>query len=290
MDKLSLDCRFFVFHKALSIAERYFAHWKTVPKLSTKYLVKKYSKRVFKESDRYRFYLLMKEIMAEFRNGHTFYYDRLVYVAKGMPCGFKADYHDKLKKWFITKSWIKDIAVGSIITRIDGKTTEAFFRAKEKYLNGADERSKRNELFQRAWLLPIKFRMELNGEKIVNINRTKIKPYKNEERPVICKTLNKNVGYIKVTTFGQSIYEKKVINYLNKIKKFKTIIIDIRDNNGGNTPFGLIRKLSNKKWKMPINTEVVQLTALQKQYPSPGLFNGKNYYTYKGTIYKKKCV
>lgn len=285
MKSLSLESKFFIFYTALSTLNTYFAHWYKVPELNVEKLRKEFTNSIKNTKNRYDFYLVMSCMLAKLNNRHTFYYDDKVKKSYGMDMGFSAIYHDKLKKWIVVSSSNSEVHMGSIITKVNGIKTDTFFNKQKKYISASNERSARNNLFSFCSYLPLSIKIELDYKQIVSIKRTKFVNVRKEE--VSYKILKNNVGYIKIPSFEKPKYENAAITYLNKFKKFRTIIIDLRNNYGGGTPRNLLKQLMNKTWEGPIYLEVITPTALENQSQNTKYHNKKKYLIEKGTVYKK---
>jgi carboxyl-terminal processing protease len=286
MDKMSLEKRKYIFHKTLSLIEKYFAHWERIPDISLKKLNKEYALRVQKTIDRYYFYLLMSELISKLKNTHTWYTDNLVWKRYGMQTGFRAVYMTNIRRWIVVSSNRKDILIGDVITKVNGISTEKFFKDNKKYISASNERAARNNLFSFYTFLPIRFDLELNGKKKIDIKRTESVYSEGEGNQVSYKILSKKIAYLKIKSFGKPKFEKTALKYMSILNKFPAVIIDLRDNYGGTTPLKLTKRLSNKPWRRPIYLRVVHSSTSQNVI---GLnkFKGKNYYVHNSIVYKK---
>ena len=285
MKKMPLEYKFFIFYNTLSVLDMYFAHWNRVPSLNVEKLRKEYTKAVKNSKNRYEFFLVMSSMMARLRNRHTWYTDRKIWQDYGMGVGFNAIYHDKLRKWIITSSENRKLPIGSVITKVNGISTNKFFNSKKKYIPASNERAARNNLFSFGPYLPKSMDIELNNKTKVHINRTKFTNTPKEHTS--CKVFKNKIGYIKIPSFTGHKFEKAALNCLNKMNGLRTIIIDLRDNDGGSTPWNLLKKLINKKWERPVYFEVVTPTALERQHSNINKYSQNGYYIDKNRIYKK---
>ncbi len=285
MKQINLDYKLFILCKTLSTLDMYFAHWDRVPKLDTGKLQKEYIQIIKNTKDRYEFYLVMCCMIAKLNNRHTWYYDKVIWKNYGMSIGFRSIYHDKLKEWVIVSSRNGNIPVGSIITKVNGVSTNDFFNSKKKYITASNERAARNKLFSFVTCLPKELEIELDNKSNISVNRTRTDGVLEES--VSYTIFEKKAGYIKIPSFAEPKYEKAALNYLNKMKSLRTVIIDLRDNNGGSTPKNLLSKLLNKSWRSPLYLEVVTPTALEKQYNNTKPYNKKGYRLDKNKIYKE---
>jgi carboxyl-terminal processing protease len=57
------------------------------------------------------------------------------------------------------------------------------------------------------------------------------------------------VAYIRVPSFGDTVYEKTAIDLVRQYAKAPTLVVDVRGNGGGTTPQQLIAALMNRPWR-----------------------------------------
>ena len=276
MKQINPDYKLFILCKTLLTLDMYFAHWDRVPRLDTEKLRKEYTQVIRNTKNRYEFYLVMCRMIAKLRNRHTWYYDKVIWKNYGMGVGFKSIYHDKLKEWVIVSSCNSNIPVGGVITKVNGVSTLDFFNRFKKYITASNERAARNKLFSFVTCLPKELVVEIDNKFNISINRTKFDS--SREGNVSYTIFEKKVGYIKIPSFAEPKFEKATLNYLNKMKKLQTVIMDLRNNEGGSTPKNLLNMLLNKSWRSPMYLEVVTPTALEKQYNNTQSYNKKEYH------------
>jgi carboxyl-terminal processing protease len=66
-----------------------------------------------------------------------------------------------------------------------------------------------------------------------------------------------NVGYIAIRSFASAKNEQEAIAAVRAKSSLPALIIDVRDNGGGNTPMDLIRSLMDRPWQdMPWTTRL----------------------------------
>lgn len=236
--------------------EQYFIHWNYVPNMSIEKLRKKYVKNLLNTSNRYKFELLMCKMLAELRNGHTFYYDRSLYDKTGGSLGFYAFYHEKEKKWVVLSSTSSKIKIGDLILKINDEPIEAFFVAASKYIPGSSELAIRNKLFKTSFMFPKKFKITTNRG-IFAINKRLRGSYAPKPNPIF-KLIDPKICYIRLPSFAKSNYAKSAVKFLKKHRYCKSVIVDLRDNEGGNTPVNLINALMNRKYRRFTYKEIKQ--------------------------------
>ena len=236
--------------------EQYFAHWNYVPNVSMNKLHKKYVKDLLTTNNRYKFGLLMCELLAELRNGHTFYYDRKLNSKAGGSLGFYAFYHEKEKKWVVLSSTIDKVKIGDVVLKINGEPTEKFFVAASKYISGSSELEIRNGLFKTSFLFPNKLKVTTDiGTFAINNRPVRLRVIK--PAPVF-KLIDPKTCYVKLPSFAKGEYAKSAVKFLKKHRNCESMIVDLRNNEGGNTPANLISALMDRKYRRFTYKEVIQ--------------------------------
>ena len=94
MSTIDLDLRLFIYNKTLNSIGNYFAHWEDSRYPNIDELYPLYIDRVINTKDRYQFGLLMKEVIANLKNGHSGYWDGWFNKKYAYSMGFYAFYHD----------------------------------------------------------------------------------------------------------------------------------------------------------------------------------------------------
>jgi carboxyl-terminal processing protease len=265
MAEISIAKRLFIYHKTLSIIEEYFVHWEAVPRLDARGLFHDCLERVLHTGDRNEFAFLMKEMICQLKNGHSWYADRRFYKKLAMPMGFYAFYHDRERKWVVSVSVDKRIKLGDVITKIDGKDTSEFFKGMSKYIEASSDRQAKNRLFLKPWLFPATFKITDQAGRSLLIRRRKSLELPDQKR-VEAKMLGDTVGYVKIPNFSDKSYADSAISHIRKFKDCKSIIIDVRDNYGGATPLKLFGVLMNRKYRRFRYDMIKPLNALKAMY------------------------
>jgi carboxyl-terminal processing protease len=259
-----VEKRLFIYHKVFSIIENYFVHWEGVPKLNLEKLYFKYIDRVIEAKDRYEFTFLMKEVIGNLKNSHSWYTDDIFSKHFSMPMGFDALYDDTQKKWVVSNSIIKEIKVGDEVLDLDTESIEKFFGKSKKYINASSEREARNFIFKRTWLFPIKFKITLSSGKKVLIKRNK--SLKLPDLSIKARFINQDTGYILIPSFADPKYQEEALKHIRNFRKAKSIIIDLRNNTGGRTPMKLMGALMDKRYRRFCFDRIKPLDAMEITY------------------------
>ncbi|PHS13280.1 MAG: peptidase S41 [Kangiella sp.] len=181
---------------------------------------------------------------------------------------------------FQSKKVTIEIPAGSEITAINGISMVVMLETMQRYVGGESQYLREQFLANRFSLylwsvfsLMNNFEIELSFEQVTNNisidalqhwekqesknNDNEVNDHKNTlEKDFYFKKLKQNVGYLYIGHFDVDIdwFEKFIDNTFEVIKKnnYESLIIDIRDNTGGNTVTAtyLASYLATKKFKM----------------------------------------
>ena len=244
---LSTSDKAYIASKIYSSLQLYFAHWRGIPKFDLDAEYRAYLNRALNARGRLDFDLVTLEFIAQLRNGHTHFFDQ--WLDDGRLLGFRLS--PVQGKWVVT--WARDdrLKVGDIAKAIDGVDIEQFMRDKTRYIAASNERIALSQVASNVFLWPEQFTLSLEDGRSVHIERAKppaqsgAKPQGTEGRWLV----EGQVAYIKIPSFGNADYERRALDYLKEYEHAKSLIIDVRGNGGGTTPWGLLGMLMNRPWR-----------------------------------------
>ena len=255
-EELAPTERAFIASKIYTSLEMYFAHRAGVPDLDLETAYRAYLERAFAAPGRREFDLATLEFVAGFRNKHTQFDDQWLRRRFGQSPGFEAAQVDG--KWVITRTDVPDLKKGDAIRMIDGIAVEAFVGDRQKFVSASSERSARSLVFDRPYLFPEVFTLELEDGRKVTIRRGAAKKDAPRESRAPASEgrwlVESSIGYIRIRSFADSNYEKTAIEFVKKFHEARAMIIDVRGNGGGRTPYSLIRALMDRPWRNWITT------------------------------------
>ena len=285
--------RAFVASKIYSSIQTYFAHRAGIADLDLDATYKAYLDRALGAKDRREFDLATLEFVAKLRNKHTQFDDQWLRQKFGQPLGFGALPMEG--KWVVTRADVPGLRRGDIISTVDGIDVERFVREKQRYINASSERSARSLVFDRSYLFPVRFTLGLEDGREAMIERKEPadspapdgRPPASEGRWLI----DGSSGYIKINGFNDPNYETTAIELVKRFHsaRAKCVVIDVRGNGGGSTPYELIRELMDREWRTS-STSTPSNVALysargepprqlriesEKQMPREGAFGGR---------------
>ncbi|MGA8438308.1 MAG: hypothetical protein WB762_25115 [Candidatus Sulfotelmatobacter sp.] len=169
-DRISLHERIYIASRVYSTIQGYFNVWEDKDSIDLDQSYRNYLERILRGEDRREFDLETMRFVALLRNGHTWFNDRWLREKYGSSLGFYAE--PIQDKWLVTRSDLPQLQLGDIVTSIDGKPTEDFFRENRQFLADSNERSQRSDLFTATYLFPQQFALTLGNGRRVNITRT----------------------------------------------------------------------------------------------------------------------
>jgi carboxyl-terminal processing protease len=269
---LSLVERALVASKIYAAIQTYFAHGSGVPKLDLDVAYKSYLDQALGAKDRREFDLATLEFIAQLRNKHTQFDDQWLRRTHGQPLGFGVLLVED--KWVISRTRDSRLKPGDVVRAIDGVDVEEFVGAKQKYINESSERGARNLVFDfdRTYLFPRRFTLELEDGRKLKIDRRdpdKDSAPNSRLRASEGRWLSEGtVGYIKIPAFNDPSYERTAIGLVKEYRGARCLILDLRGNGGGTTPYELIGELMDREWRgWSTSTPLLIALALARGFP-----------------------
>lgn len=271
--QMAADERAYIASKIYSTVRQYFAHREGLPPtFDLDSVYRTYLSRAMASSDRREFSLASHEFVASLHNGHSSFRDRWLRGHFGQPLGFTA--LPVSGQWVVNWSVVGGLDAGDVLQAVDGEPVESFFQRQKKYIPASTERWARHVLFGHLFdppiLFPLRFTLTLNGGRVVTVDRVS-GPQRLPPTPRVEARLieNSTVGYLRIASFdGSPAYEDSALVALAELRKawdLTGLVVDVRDNDGGNTPARLTRALMDRpfRWFLeatPMDPAVYQLT------------------------------
>lgn len=244
---LPLERRVWLASKLHALVEANFAHWRAAPVADFDSLTRAYLAEAVRSDDRRAFDLATLAYVAALGNGHTTFNDRWLRERHGQGTGFYARHVEG--RWVVTRSELPALRAGDVLAAIDGEPLEAFYQRQRRYVNGSDDRARRRVFFSRAFLLPPRFTLTLGDGRRVPVER---RAYGGAAPAVETRALEDGrVAYLRIPSFGEPRFEDSALAVVARTRAAGTpaLVIDLRGNNGGNTPTRLIRALMDRPWR-----------------------------------------
>jgi len=250
------------------LVQQYFAHWEGAPREDVERAYKEYVAGLSRASDRQAFDLATLRFVATLRNGHTQFIDDR---ADSRPLKFRLLQVED--RWVVVGSQIQSLPNGTIVSTIDGRPVAAVVRDLSQYVAASNDRLARTHVFSYPLLFPERIALGLATGKVVVVDRS-VKPDAPISMPSASEgkwLVESRVAYIRVPGFGNPIFERSAIDLVHQFASAATLIIDVRFNGGGATPFQLIEALMNKPWR----TWQASNRESREQTPGAGAFRGR---------------
>jgi carboxyl-terminal processing protease len=243
-----------VIHTAMHLC---FAHWQDTPDLEFQGAFDKWLEESSDTTDRQQFSLSTMRFLAQFRNGHTAFNDAWLWQQHGAPVGFNADRMED--GWVVTRSSLAEVEVGHYLDAIDDEPIEGFIDRQRQYISASTRHSQSALMFSRSFLFPQRFKLQLAGGKNVAIDRSTHTRRQADQTPTLLKV---TVPVLRIPSFGDPAHEAKAVEFCAACAAAPALIIDVRGNEGGSTPFGLLAALMNRPYRTWIE-ETPSRTGLQ---------------------------
>lgn len=229
-----------------SLVRTRFAHRAGIPGGDVDGALARYRERALATNSRWDFSLETRAMIASLRNGHTTFSDpwtRQVDPASlPFTLGFVAG------QWTVTSSRQAGVAVGDVVLTIDGVSAESTYAHQARYISASNDRMRRREFTARGFLWPRRMVLALEGGRTVTVERS-IPPSDSSPPPPPVRDWwidSGRVAYLAIRTFNDPAAQSRAIALVTgQYRNAATLIVDVRDNNGGSTPSSLTRVLLN---------------------------------------------
>lgn len=164
-------------------------------------------------------------------------------------------------EWRVKNSFDEELKMGDLIVSVGGKNLNEWYQKIGKYIGAKKETSRRiklgnmlsfflNDKNIEVEYLDSKGSLRTKNVQCLDVNNY-IKLVENASITTQGYWIKENkVAYIKIPSFSSKSFEEEAIKLIHKFKNSPSLIIDLRGNGGGRTPFDLINFLM----KIPYNS------------------------------------
>ncbi len=251
-------------------AKQHFAYFEQVPQLDWDRAFNKFLPLVEKEQNLLEYYRTLQRFTVLLEDGHTQVYlpKELKRQTDNLPIilGYIEEQWVVIERWPSQEILEEDIPLGTVLLEIDGVDTNEYIENKifpyvaHGTIQGKRDRVNWANFFPRDAEVKIKLRYP-NGNvktRIIKANR-KSANWTPENREKYFAKLRKGADFLAEKLDGDSLYIRyRKCNstcenrFVSLIQSFDTsapsaIILDLRENGGGNTPHKTIRQLISKR-------------------------------------------
>lgn len=227
------------------LIQQYFVHWEGAPREDVERAYRDYVARLSSAPDRQAFDLATLRFIAALHNGHTQFFDDR---ADDRPLKFRL--LDVENQWVVVSSQTNSLPRGTIVNTIGGRPAADVVRELSQYVAASNDRMARTLVFNYSLLFPERIALGLATGDVVVVDRS-VKP----DAPISFPSASEGkwleesrIAYIRVPSFGSAGYEQTAVDLVRQFTSSPNLIVDVRFNGGGTTPFQLISALMNKPW------------------------------------------
>ncbi|MER2490496.1 S41 family peptidase [Catenovulum sediminis] len=188
-----------------------------------------------KNLSRVQFTLAVRKVLSALQRSHIEFID--VYEQRMQSLGVICDF---LGAWRVTESFRQDVQLGDVLSSIDGIPAERWLAMQARYVSSSNPLNLLNILFFSGGMFKAIQSIEFIGPKgkkyhvkPINLNCT--------AKAISSQNTNPLYDYYKISRFLGGKCEDELVQAIKSSDK--NLIIDIRNNVGGVTPFKLIQCL-----------------------------------------------
>lgn len=240
-----------------------FVNFDLVPQLNIDSLYFAFLPKVKNTASTFEYYKVLNEFCSNLRDGHTNVYfpEELADDAYARPLLRTRLVQDKVLVVAVYDEKIasRGIKIGDQILEVDGVPikdySEKFIIPYQSYSTSQDKDVRGYDYMLLSGSVKKTMQLKLQDAK-GKLRNIPIERTDNEERgkklaafnpPFEYKLLKGNVAYVALNSFGTDSARRGFIKMFPQILKTKALIIDVRNNGGGNTEWGITRYLISKK-------------------------------------------
>lgn len=210
-----------------------------------------------KTKDDYEYYLLLQKFCASLNDGHTNIYfpkeiqDKIQYSDFGEYKIYVSSIDDKVIITRINSSKKRELPIGTEIIEVNGLSARKYIEKNiHPYISSSTEYIRKDKSTKRIFQAPegttfqIKVRFPNGKERSLKITHQltkdeKLYPSRSKNELLDFKWIEKDIAYLSLNSFSDPKIESLFIEKLPELYKAKKLIIDLRNNGGGNTGIGL---------------------------------------------------
>ncbi len=228
------------------LIQQYFVHWEGAPRADVERAYMDYVAQLPRATDRHAFDLATLRFIAALHNGHTQFFDD-----RADDRAVKFRLLEVENQWVVVGSQTSSLRRGTIVRTIGGRPVADVVRELSQYVAASNDRLARTLVFNYSLLFPERIALGLATGDVVVVDKS-VKP----DAPIVFPSASEGkwldesrIAYIRVPSFGSPGYEQTAVDLVRRFASSPNLIVDVRFNGGGTTPFQLIAALMNKPWR-----------------------------------------
>lgn len=262
-DKIYFPCTGKLYHRVLSPTERLagfvhfwtevkynFAFFDHVPNLNWDDVLVEYLPRIQADQSNAEYYKLLTEVCAKLNDGHTNIYPPAGLMQDNKTPNVELRNLDDRIYIVNTSAKYKDLLpIGSQVTAVNGENVSGYIQKNLlPYISASTQYIKQNIATQDLLGIPKDGKLKIafvtpNGtpgdyEFSDEADTTSWIIESPEWSPFQFEILKNNIAYLKINTFGNNQVVEQFINRIDSIGKSAKLILDLRENGGGNSSYG----------------------------------------------------
>lgn len=213
------------------------------------------------------YYRELQLFLAKLKDGHTFIrLPKGMHVTKSRPSiGVTRVGKNAVVTW-ARSDLLTDIPLGSVVELVDGVAYDVAAQKASESVSASSEHKRKDSAYVLAMegeknsVVTLQISTPQNGKRSVSLTRGQVWPegttlvsLDQDVDDVSFKWIeNNNIAYLSLNSFANNSIYEKFLEHLTTLKLAKYIVIDLRNNSGGNGEVGY--KIISHFLSQPVNT------------------------------------
>ena len=257
--ELSVADRVLVASAINAYVQQYFAHWDGVNRDSVAASYREYVERIVQTRlTRREFDEATLRFMASLRNGHTQFFDT---AGDNRPLKFRL--LEVEHQWVVLVSGDSRLPRGAVVRTLNGSPVGDVIRDLSRYVAASNDRQARADVFNYVGLFPEKNTLGLADGRTVVVDRSVPRDVPLPPQPQASEgrwIREGQVAYIRIPSFGDQAFEQSAIALVRQFASAPNLIIDVRGNQGGTSPYRLLTAVMNRPRRPWLETSPLRMS------------------------------
>jgi C-terminal processing protease CtpA/Prc len=241
-DTVSREDKLYALSMIWKEADYNFVFFDQQPHLNWDSLYRAYIPKIMATRNFYECVQVLSRFIGSLKDGHTrIFLDQFYYNETDIPPVLLVNYNGKRYVTSVDEQLKAQIPIGAEITRVNGKTWDDYLNGPD--LGNTDLRGYTNSTLELTLLLPNRKESKVIVTRNLNVlgraKKLKLTPELPGFHEFEYKSLSGKTAYVNLSTFGDSTIVTEFKNVLPEIRKHQALIVDVRNNWGGNDDYAL---------------------------------------------------